>query len=405
MTVIKGEITGENYITQRLVKMNIKDIVVDYDYFSRVALDEDTIARYQEQYELGETLPPLVVQKVKHILIDGFHRHEAQKRLGWEETEVEFRDIPEDEIYLTSIELNLRHGLPFSIEDRNEQIRRMRFEFDPPLTYEEIGKRVGLSTSRVGEICREEFKINDTINTKVDARSKITPEETEEIQDRLEAGEPTSKIAEDYPVSESRVSQLKKDPRKLKSYEMTKQKTLSQMPKSWIRRRLVKRFKANNPLADSQEIDFDAYLLVNDYEFYHDLIGEYEQAYPQYEWRYPKEKEMFGLNEHGYPFEMVYDKSIEIRLKLYWTGGGKYAQVKWTIPKKDLEYLRNRLYDEFTIEWPLVEVERPDERQVFSNEDLAEMEERSMAQFREPEFWESEEDEEIRKWGDMILDE
>jgi len=41
--------------------VNIEDIVVKYEYFSRVALNEETIARYKELYELGESLPPLVV--------------------------------------------------------------------------------------------------------------------------------------------------------------------------------------------------------------------------------------------------------------------------------------------------------------------------------------------------------
>ena len=74
--------------------MNINEIVVKYEYYPRITLNEYTITQYKEQYELGESLPPLVIQKEKHILIDGFHRLEAQKRLGWEETEVELRDIP-----------------------------------------------------------------------------------------------------------------------------------------------------------------------------------------------------------------------------------------------------------------------------------------------------------------------
>lgn len=42
--------------------MNIENIAVKYEYFSRVALNEETIARYKELYELGESLPPLVVR-------------------------------------------------------------------------------------------------------------------------------------------------------------------------------------------------------------------------------------------------------------------------------------------------------------------------------------------------------
>jgi len=296
--------------------ISIKDIVVKKEYYPRINLDEATIARYQEQYELGESLPPLIIQKERHILIDGLHRLEAQKRLGWEEIEVELRDITEDEIYLTSIELNRRHGLPFSMEDRDEQIRKMRFEFDPPSTYIEIGQRVGLSMSRVGEICREmEFKINGTIIPKVDIRRSITPKEAGEIQERLDAGESTSDVAKDYPVGESRISQLKKEPRRAKPYKDKKTKKLSQMPRSWIRRNIEKRFKANNPMADIQEIDFTSHLTVNDFDSYHDLIGEMKKIHPEYEWYYPEERPLFN-KYYNLPSFFVFEKSIEIRVNL-----------------------------------------------------------------------------------------
>ena len=42
--------------------MKIKDIVVKKEYSPRINLNEETITRYKEQYELGESLPPLVVQ-------------------------------------------------------------------------------------------------------------------------------------------------------------------------------------------------------------------------------------------------------------------------------------------------------------------------------------------------------
>ena len=384
--------------------MNIKDIVVKKEYFPRINLNEETIARYQEIYELGESLPPIIVQKEKKILIDGFHRLEAQKRLGYEDVDVHLMDIPEDAIYLKSIELNRQHGLPFSREDRNTQIRKLRFETTPPLTYEEIGKAVVLSTSRVGEICRDmEFNINGTINAKVDLRSNLTPQENEEIQDRVEAGESTSKIAQDYPVGDSRISQKKKSPRKPKPKMIKKQKTLSQMPIQWTRRSLEKRFRANNPRADWQEIDFDANLNIHDEEFYHDLVESFRKIYPQYEWYYPKERPPFNQYYNISP-EEVYHTSIDIALKLVWTHDKKYAHVKGTIPKNILDYVRDRLEKEFTIEWPLIEVEDPD-RYVFpklSDEDLTELYGKAQEQYQEPE---DEDDEEMKKFKNLLPEE
>ena len=65
--------------------MKIRDIVKKHENYPRVALDEDTVIRYRGQYELGEHLPPLIVQKESCILIDGFHRLEALKRLGFKD--------------------------------------------------------------------------------------------------------------------------------------------------------------------------------------------------------------------------------------------------------------------------------------------------------------------------------
>ncbi len=376
--------------TQPHVKMKIKDIVVKMEYYPRIGLDEDTVVRYLELYKMGVSLPPILIQKKGSIPIDGLHRLEAQIRLGREEVEVLFEDIPESEIYLTSIRINNRHGRPFSGDDKYGQIRTLRFETTPMLTYEKISKAVLLSISRVGEICREiesEFNINGTIYAKIDGRSNLTPEENREIQDRIDAGERTSDIAADYPVGEGRISQKRKEPRIPKPYKISKSKPLSKMPQSWIRRWIIKRFQANNPLADYQEIDWDGHS-NHDAEFYHDLIESYRLLYPEHEWYYPSERPPF--NYYGdIPPELMFGKSIEIQLKLRRSKKGRSAQVKGTIPKNVLDYVSDRLHDELTIKWPLIEVERSElpDRRVFpelSDEELSELE-RSQVHTREPE--------------------
>ena len=143
---------------EKPVMMKIKDIVVKMEYYPRIGLDEETVARYQELYKMGVELPPILIQKKGRMPIDGYHRLEAQDRLGREEVAVVFEDIPESEIYLRSIRINNRHGRPFSGEDKYGQIRKLRFETTPSLTYEEISKEVLLSISRVGEICRDIWK-------------------------------------------------------------------------------------------------------------------------------------------------------------------------------------------------------------------------------------------------------
>jgi len=393
------------------VMMKIKDIVVKMEYYPRIGLDEETVARYQELYKMGIKLPPILIQKKGLIAIDGLHRLEAQDRLGREEVAVVFEDIPESEIYITSIRINIPHGKAFSREDTKKQIRHLRFEITSSLTHEEISKAVLLSTSRVGEICREiwkemesEFMINGSINAKVDGRRNITLEETREIQDRVDDGELQKEVAKDYPVGDSWVSQLVKKPRIPKPYKTGRGRSLSQMPRKWIRRWIEKRFRANNPRADFQEVDFDGHFST-DAESYHDLVDNFRTAYPQFEWLYPNERPLFNI-QCNIPPELIFGKSIEIDAKVYFTNDEKYAQVKGTIPKEILPYVRDRFYEKFTIELPLIEPKRPD-RYVFpelsdeelsdldmsqvnpylSDEELSELE-RSLANPHEPEDYE-----------------
>lgn len=383
---------------EKPVMMKIKDIVVKMEYYPRIGLDEETVARYQELYKMGVSLPPITIQKKGHIPIDGLHRLEAQDRLGREEIAVVFEDILESEIYLRSIRINRPHGKAFSREDTKKQIRHLRFETTPSLTHKEIGKEVLLSTSRVGEICREiwkkmesDFKINDTINAKIiDGRSNLTPKENREIQVRLDAGESTSDVAADYPVGESRISQKRKESRIPKPYKISKSKPLYKMPRPWVRRWIEKRFKANNPLADIQEIDFDG-TFNTDPECYHDLIEVFRRAYPEYEWCYPNERPPF--NYYGdISSELLYGNSIDIQVKLYEIKGGKYAQVKGTVPKKVFDRVRDRLYKNFTIEWPLIELNRPGVFPELSDEALSEMFQKSQFEMSDEvlsEIWRS----------------
>lgn len=371
------------------MKLKITEIKVEMKYLPRIKLDLDTIERYKEAYEICEDLPPLVVQKENHILIDGFHRFEAQKRLGYENVEVILMDIPEDEIYVTSIKCNRRHGLPFSREDRDAQIRNLRFETTPPLTYEEIGKAVLLSTSQIGAICREmQFKINGAINTKVDLRDKLTPEETEEIQDRLDVGEPTSGVAKDYPVSAGRVSQLKKSPRIKKSRPSRQNRPL---PTKLSIYHLKRRFTKLNPLADSQEIDWSS---IDSELIYEEVVHDLSKEYPDYKWYPPEEGRYWALE--NMPLE-IHENNVTIKLKLTWTNDAKYAHVKGTIPKKVLNYVRDRLYNESSIEWPLVEVENPDRRLFpeLSDEDLTEKFEKTQEPVEE-------EDEEMKIYSELL---
>lgn len=189
--------------------MKISEIKVVKKYSPRVQLDKDTISRYKELYELGVDLGPLTIQKKDKILIDGFHRIMALKRLSIKEVEVVIVDIPESEIYAESIRINNPNPQPFNKEDRNRQIWRLRH--DEERTYREISKIVQLSETRVTEIYKdmEILRILGGEETKkIDKRKKI---DAIEVVARLQRKERPIDIARDLGVSPARVSQISKD--------------------------------------------------------------------------------------------------------------------------------------------------------------------------------------------------
>lgn len=94
--------------------IDLKDIKVLKNYSPRKEVNSEAISNYKENYELGDDLPPLIIQKEEKILVDGFHRYFALKELGKETAEVKLLDIPKNEIRAEAIRRNRKHGVRFT---------------------------------------------------------------------------------------------------------------------------------------------------------------------------------------------------------------------------------------------------------------------------------------------------
>ena len=191
-----------------VTKMKLSDTKIVKKYSPRKRLDEDTIKRYQEAYEIGEDMPPLIVQKEKLILIDGYHRHEALTRLGREEVEIELRDIPEDEIPIESIRCNRKHGRSFTVEETDDLIWYLKTQRG--LTHQQIAD---IMLCSVGTISNKLKKLTELRNfsgkkTTLDKRRKI--EDQVKVVSRYKQGDPIGDIARDEGVTSSRISQITK---------------------------------------------------------------------------------------------------------------------------------------------------------------------------------------------------
>ena len=94
---------------------------------------------------------PIVVTKDPEgylWIIDGAHRVQAARKLGIRELPAVFEEWPgnDDDAYLRSLQLNLRHGWPITNADRKAWARNLKSQH-PDLSERAIAKMVGLSAA------------------------------------------------------------------------------------------------------------------------------------------------------------------------------------------------------------------------------------------------------------------
>lgn len=106
----------------------IGEIRVERTVFPRRSLDWQTTYRYAQAITAGAKFPPLVVARIDGpVLVDGFHRLEAFKKVGRQKVEVEFLACATlDEAYRESVRRNVAHGKPLSLKEKVDAVTRFR---------------------------------------------------------------------------------------------------------------------------------------------------------------------------------------------------------------------------------------------------------------------------------------
>ena len=130
--------------------LKIKDIVIDEKLYPRESVNETTIKEYVKALDNKDVFPPLFIAffKGKNYLVDGRHRLEAYKLTGEEYVQVEIKNnFPSfDDIYLASINANLKHGLRLTPKDRLKiafTMTTMKFALD------DISKLSGINIKQI----------------------------------------------------------------------------------------------------------------------------------------------------------------------------------------------------------------------------------------------------------------
>ncbi len=112
---------------------------VEQGIYPRFRTSEETVEQYRDAMEQGEQFPPIEVayHRGRFILLDGFHRVAAYRRLFEEQKEMDSTKIvptfparihevkSELELYILAVQFNTRHGLPLSREEKRQFARKL----------------------------------------------------------------------------------------------------------------------------------------------------------------------------------------------------------------------------------------------------------------------------------------
>jgi transcriptional regulator with XRE-family HTH domain len=189
-----------------MVRVNIGDLVIRQDLFIRFGLNEDAIQRYMDLYRSGRE-KAIKVQAGTNVIIDGFHRIEASKRLGLKKILVEYVEAHDKDLRALAYKYNMPHGLPPTREERNRLIINLYFK--DGWTQQQIADLTRLDRSLISKIISDVKIHNTNINVEeVDKRRELKSEDYPVIARLILSGEKQSSIAERFGVSQGRISQV-----------------------------------------------------------------------------------------------------------------------------------------------------------------------------------------------------
>src|SRR5215213_3637499 len=114
MNTITAKAKAESATAPIRARVLIADIIQDPLFQVREKLDRGTVTRYADAMKVGTELPPIAVMKVNGapMLIDGWHRVAAARRLGIGELVAIISKGSEDDLRWEAAKANLTHGLP-----------------------------------------------------------------------------------------------------------------------------------------------------------------------------------------------------------------------------------------------------------------------------------------------------
>lgn len=130
-------------------KIKLEDVKFSEDFYPRTNFDNETVNSYRLNID---KLPPIIVTREGHYLVDGYHRLLAHKLEGLTEIEAEFLDIPKEAVLWEAAKLNAVHGKQL---ERSEKQRLAHFFYkNNGCTLQEISDALAVSSSTLSNWLR-----------------------------------------------------------------------------------------------------------------------------------------------------------------------------------------------------------------------------------------------------------
>ncbi|WP_228973487.1 ParB N-terminal domain-containing protein [Streptomyces sp. DH12] len=124
--------------------------------------------------ETGGTCDPLLVHRATMRVIDGAHRLRAAVMRGRTAVEVQFFDGSEEDAFVLAVQLNVRHGLPLTLDERRAAAARV-IRSHPHWSDRVVAQRTGLSPKTVGKVRARAGEYADGPARRVGGDGRVRP--------------------------------------------------------------------------------------------------------------------------------------------------------------------------------------------------------------------------------------
>lgn len=205
--------------------LNIKDILVDQKYQSRLETDPELVKSYAELMQEGVQFPPVDVVLVdgkKYVLVDGFHRYQATVEIDEYEIEAKVVHGTWRDVLLHKWRANGTHGKPLTRQEKRRLVYEMLQDTEcGKWSSRQIGKYVGASHTLVETLRKEPVESGNLATPKPKTGNLATPQEVKE---------PTESGNLATPEEESSESDVMIETLSQENAELTKRLAMATLP-------------------------------------------------------------------------------------------------------------------------------------------------------------------------------